>query len=622
MPRVPSRSHYDAVLDCWMHTGENAVEVGQRYRGGHLATDIETPGLDRAFEINCVTMAWNEQGKTHTILLDPCREPGHAKLAEDMYSREGMIILHNAPFDVPALYHHGLLSLAMIDKIIDTLVLARYGWPDQMVRKGLGELAKRHLGMDDNAEGMKLAFKAAGYRTIAEGYEKMDIDSAIYRQGAMLDTVATLRLQPILREHCWEWSLNHPFETYGATTHAEAEALLEVQEMVHRRMLKQTARGIPVDLRYLDEYAERVSKEKLMAEAELAVHGLEGGMGKGAALVRHLDEMGELPRPWPRTPKGALRATKDDLDALDHPLAKAQRTIAEIDKITGYIEKVSKQAEVTGRCHPQVGTLAASSTGRMSYSMPELQQFSAQARKVLLSDNPDAAKNCIITELPNGKIKTELAGPDTQLWSVDWSQIEPITMGVMAKDETFLAPYEAGEDLYEPLMRAAGVNRDKAKIGLLADMYGQGEVGMARRLGMTVEQAGQTRRQMRAAMPMCTRWMAQVQGIASTYGKIVTASGRILPVDQGGIFKSVNYIVQGSAYDVLAHAICQIERAGLGDTIRLAMHDELVFDATSEQADELQAIMTSAPPFFTKWLGREPILRSDRAPMGGSWLKV
>jgi hypothetical protein len=37
-PRVPSRSHYDPVLDCHLHTGENAVAMGTKFGQGHLAT--------------------------------------------------------------------------------------------------------------------------------------------------------------------------------------------------------------------------------------------------------------------------------------------------------------------------------------------------------------------------------------------------------------------------------------------------------------------------------------------------------------------------------------------------------------------------------------------------------
>ena len=98
-----------------------------------------------------------------------------------------------------------------VKKIVDTLVLARMAFPDPFIRKDLTSLAFNHLGLSDFADGMKLSFKAGGYKTIKDGYAGMDIDSPIYRQGAMSDTVATLRLEPILRELCREWSMFVPF---------------------------------------------------------------------------------------------------------------------------------------------------------------------------------------------------------------------------------------------------------------------------------------------------------------------------------------------------------------------------------------------------------------------------
>jgi DNA polymerase-1 len=114
--------------------------------------------------------------------------------------------------------------------------------------------------------------------------------------------------------------------------------------------------------------------------------------------------------------------------------------------------------------------------------------------------------------------------------------------------------------------------------------------------------------------------MTRVSSIAENYGMVPTADGRILPVDSGGVFKAVNYVVQGSAYDVLAHTICEMERQGIGDHIYLAMHDEVV--VSTECADEVRHIMETPPPFLTSWAGRVPVLRTDREDLGSTWQKV
>jgi hypothetical protein len=495
-----------------------------------------------------------------------------------------------------------LLSRDTIMRLIDTVVLARFAMPEPPPYgqgKKLEQLATKLLGWTDSKGGMERAFKAAGHKTQQAGYESMNINVPIYRFGAMADTVATLRLEPVLRQMAIDWTLDHPFvNTFAAAqTVGEAQDKIAEQETVHRVMLYRSARGLNVDREYLDRYAEQEDIERNLAIAELAVHGLEGGTGKGAALVKYLDAKGELPQPWPRTPTGNLRATKADLDALAevNTLAKAQRKLATIEKVMGYLEKVDRQASVTGRCHPQVATLGASATGRMSYGSPELQQFPKPARAVICDDGQG-------------------------LTSIDWSQIEPVTMANMAGDTEFLAAYERGDDLYGPIMRSCGCDRDTAKIVLLSTMYGSGVAKMAATIGHTEESAAQIRRQMFDAMKRCEAWMARVQDVAYMHGRTITVGGRILPVDEGGVFKAVNYTIQGSAYDVLAHTITEMHRQGLSDHLQLAMHDEVVVD--TDVAEEVQRIMVTPPPFLVTWAERMPVLRTDRADMGAVWAKV
>lgn len=621
---VPDRTHYDPVLDAFLHTGEDArVYADVFLTGTDVAIDIETPGLIDQFTINCVTASWvHQDGNVHAVLLDPRRNPDDVKRVQYLSWAAGRLILHNSPFDAPALVHHRLMRLEDVNKVVDTLLLARMALPDVMQSKNLSSLSTKYLGMGEFAGGMKKAFKAAGYKSEDAGYEGMDIDSPIYRQGAMADTIATLRLEPVIRQLCRDWLMDHPFVHYGATTEAEADALIQVQETDHRVMLRRTARGINTDREALSRYAESVDGDRQMATALLAEHGLVGGASKGGKIIEYIHQLGELPPNWPRTKGGKLQATKELLEEFDHPLAQAQLTLGKTDKVLGYLNKVDFQAQMAGRCYPQVGILGASATGRMAASEPPYQQFSAKARPIFLSDNPDADENVEWFTNAKGEMESRCTGPGQQLWSIDWSQIEPVTMGLMAKDDVFVAPYEAGDDLYEPLMRAAGIDRPTAKVNLLATMYGRGIPSLARALKTSEEKAGQIRRQMLAAMPASARWMTKVQTIAEEYGKVITAAGRILPVDKRGVFRAVNYTVQGSAYDFLAHTIVEMERRGLGDLVVLGMHDELVIDATEEQAIEVEQIMRTPPEFIIRWAERTPVLRTDRAPMGRAWAKV
>lgn len=593
---VPNASSFDPVLGAVLHTGTAAVEASQRFGGGMLAIDCETPGLN-TFTIHCVTAAWHgTDGRIHSVLLDTRRSMPDFRACRDMIGRASALVLHNAPYDVPILWHAGLIGIAGVRRVIDTLLLARLADPDQYHPKSLTALSVKHLGLADFADGMKVAFKAAGYATHTAGYLGMDIDSPVYRMGAMADTVATLKLEPVMRREARHWLTDHPFLSFGAQTDDQADAIIDVQETVTRVMLLRSAKGLGVDLHYLDRYADTVEKERLNAVAQLHRAGLEGGAGKAAKLIEYLEGLGELPPNWPRTPTGKLRATKDVLDTLEHPLALAQRRLAEIDKITGYLEKVSRQAEVTGRCHPQVSILGASQTGRWSVGSPELHQFSKLARPIITGEN---------------------------LWSVDWSQIEPVMLGNMAGGtDPIIEAYEHGDDLYEPLMRSAGVDRDISKRCLLASMYGMGVTKLAHSIGHSTESAQQIRRQMFAAMPASARFMSKVQHTAEVHHRIITVGGRILPAAEEGAHKATNHVIQGSAADQLCYAVATIHEAGLSEAILIGMHDELVLDCDEDEAQEIEWIMQQPHPNLKRWSGRDAILRTDRQSMGRAWAKV
>lgn len=599
MPHVPNRTWYDPTLDAVLHTGDDALHViADMPSGVDLATDIETPGLVRQFDINCVTAAWRHiDGRVHSVLLDPDRTPGHDVAVRELYDNAEVIILQNGVFDLPALLHSGLITVEQIrEKFLDTLLPARMIDTSNPMSRSLTNLVARHLGVHELTGGIELAFKAAGYKRQQDGYEGMDIDAPIYRLGAMADTVMTLRLWPLLYEAAISQQLDHPFAERGCTDRAEAQYVVERMITMLRIVGTRVARGINVDEHALSRYLDGVEIERRRAAATLAAVGLEGGKGKESKVIQYLASVGHLPEDWPRTPSGKLKATKDLLDTLGDPISLAQREMSSTDQVIGYLEKVAAQAKVTGRCHPQISVAGAAATGRMSIGSPPLQQFNADARPILRADEGE------------------------RLWSIDWSQIEPVTMALLAGDSEFLAPFAAGADLYEPIMRAAGIPRKVAKVLLLQTMYGSGVTKISETIGHTPESAAQLKRQMFAAMPNSSKFMSRVQTLADTHGKIVTAGKRVLNVDSGFGYKAVNYICQGTALDILNESVIELDRRGLADHVVLWMHDELVVSGSAEVAREVQEVMEIVPDFMQSWPGHIDKLRTEcEVRIGGAW---
>ena len=596
LPRVevPDESVWTAAFGSYFHTGAPARQaVTDMPADEVVAIDIETPNTTDSFTIKTVTAAW----AGHVVLLDPLRRPDDAAALRLLHRKARWLVLHNSPFDMPGLYHAGLITLDQLAKVMDTLVLARMVYTDTLDKKDLASLADKVLGIPSLSNALKLAQKAAGLVGAAKWFAQGDIHMQSYRFGAMADTAATLALAEPLFELAVRHQLTHPFGVYGLNTREEAVELVLKHQAVNRVMLRRGCQGMNVNLDHLDSYCESVAVSGEAARREVEGYGCRPG--NGADVVRYLNDQGELPRTWPRTPKGALKADKDNMERLDHPLAEAHRHIAHGKKMIGYMEKTAARSRITGRLHAQFHILGASATGRMSVSEPELQQFPDDARPIILADDGSAGVH-----------------------SIDWSSIEPALMAWMAKDVAFIEPFERGADLYQPIERLAKVTRKVAKVVVLADMYGQGKLMLASKLNTGTEHAMEIKRQVRGAWPVTVRFMSTVKAVAGEYGLALTVSGRVLNVPRfNGVvadYKAVNYTAQGSCADLIYDTIIEAERQGLGDAIMIPMHDEIV--CATEAAEDIRRIMETPPQRLVQWAGgRVPVIRTDSTLLGPAW---
>ena len=608
---VPDEATYMVGLSATMATGTAALDAvndyAANYAGTPLAVDTETSGLGAlSYRIKCVTLAWETSDGTVSVLLDP-REGTQKSHIVTALDAAGIVVFHNAAFDVPPMVHNGLMSYDHVGKVWDTKVAGAMAYTLKSDSKSLQDLAARRdvLDLPAGESSMATAFSAANYAG-STGWEGMDIDSPVYRMGAMADTVVTLRLAPAMVDRVVEWLTTGPETLAGTVTKDWALELLEREQNTNRVMLRLSSRGLAMDPDYLDRYMDTVVKDLEDVRAQVQAAGLDPDAGNvSQALVELLDARGELSPDWPRTATGKLSGAKDNVAMLDHPLATAVIQCKETAKSLMQLEKAAKFGEVDGRIHPQVNVLGASATGRMSYSEPPLQQFADVERGIIV---PDAG---------------------TAWTSIDWSSIEPVVCANCAGDREFLAGFnDHGADLYAPIVESAGVTRKVAKVVLLAAMYGQGRALLASNLTHatgethTEDDARRVQDNVFQAMPQTRRFLDALRRDGETQRCIVTADGRrqAVPLDVTGKpmgYKGTNYFVQGSAYSVMSDAINRVAAAGLEDSIRLAMHDELVVD--SEAAVEVQRIMEQPPEWLTNYAARAGsgavVLRTDAQPL-------
>lgn len=560
-----------------------------------LAMDIESEGLhELSYRLKCVTVA----SANHCVLLDP-RDPFQYAQILRVTQDAPALIFHNSAFDVPILGVLGLISLRDVNKVWDTLIYARLAESDPYIPKTLEGCAQRYLDLTPTYSISK-AFRSLGL-TNSQGFKTVDINAPTYLYGAMADAITTAQLFPIIRDAAYTRITRHPFNNRGVIGE-DALILINREQMTNRIFLRRSIKGLNIDLDFCDRFAIKNTENIDKLEKKLLDEGLKPG--HGAALVSKLDDLGILPEEYPRTAKtNAPSATKTNLESLSHPLVATHISYKELVKVRDdYLVKVRNSSQLDGKIHPTVGILSASATGRMSLADPPLQQFPKDARGVVLADE--------------GRTFT----------SIDWSQIEPVVLLNISHDTDALHSYEDGTgDLYTAISEFTGVARKQAKIILLGQMYGQGIKKLSASLGISLDEGKRTRDQVFSPIPKAGAFMRRVKKVADEYGLMITVSGRVLSIpksDEGGYsgYKAINYLCQGSAYDVLAESLINIEKAGLGDAVYLALHDELIID--SEAASDVRQIMEQPPPRLCTWSGRTPVLRTDSEDLGNRWKSV
>jgi DNA polymerase I len=379
-----------------------------------------------------------------------------------------------------------------------------------------------------------------------------------------------------------------------------AERLVEREQVINRRMLWRSIKGLRIDLEWADVYENSHRRE--LHTAHLIMDRAGVTLNKPASLIKVLELEGAIPEIFPRTKKTkAWSTSKDHLKLLHHPAAEAYVTAKEIEHVQNDYLGKCLELEHDGRIHPQVNILAAV-TGRASMGDPPLHQFPGDARGIVLAD------------------------PGDQMTSIDWSQIEPVLAANMAKDHDVLVGYESGAmDFYESIAATAMIPRKHAKVVLLAQLYGEGIKALALDLGITVEEAKELREVVYRPIPKVRKLVSNMMGIAERYKRVFTLSGRIIPIGVGKdgqvyAHTGINYLVQGSAYDTLAEALIRIEEAGLGESVYLTMHDELIVSTSASR--DVRKIMTEPPERLIQLARRTPVLRTDLLDLGDRWAEA
>ncbi len=300
------------------------------------------------------------------------------------------------------------------------------------------------------------------------------------------------------------------------------------------------------------------------------------------------DELGMKPLKRTKTSRSTDAATLEALSE-QHELPRLVLEIRQIAKLKGtYVDALPALVDPsTGRIHSSWEQTVAA-TGRLSSSDPNLQNIP------------------IRTELGRKIRAAFVAPPGHRLVSADYSQIELRVLAHLSQDPVLLDAYRTGQDIHTRTameifeVDEASVTRElrtRAKAVNFGVIYGQGDSGLAKALGISRMEASSFIAAYFRRYEGVRRFMNETLERARAGEAVQSLLGRrrLLPAIRSANRAerlaaervAMNMPIQGTAADLLKLAMLSLATPVTpGARMILTVHDELVFEVPEAEVPE------------------------------------
>ena len=494
----------------------------------------------------------------------------------------------------PVLEDEAVLKIGH-DLKFDVIVLARHG----ITLRGFGTdtmLASYLLDATRSSHPLEeLALEHVGYKALREedlcgrgaksvSFRAIPVDAALNYAGERADLA--LQLTDVLGGLLEKENL--------ATLYRDLEMpLIPVLVDLERA-------GIRVDGRALSAQARHVEQELSSRSAQIfEMAGEEFNINSPQQLSRILFDKLQLPSLKKNVKTKTASTAVEVLEelALAHDMPRLILEWRALQKLKGtYIDALPQLVNPdTGRVHTCFNQ-AVAATGRLSSSDPNLQNIP------------------IRTELGRQIRGAFIADPGHVLISADYSQIELRVLAHLSGDSALIDAFSRGEDIHDRTAAKvfgehSGLGehelRRRAKIINYALLYGKTAFTLAKDIGVTQQAAQDFINAYFAGFPAVRAFIDDLLATARQTGVVKTMFGRrrLVPelTSRNGQIRSAaervatNLPIQGSAADILKRAMIDVHReladGSPGARMILTVHDELLFEAPRERADEIAALV-------------------------------
>ena len=367
-------------------------------------------------------------------------------------------------------------------------------------------------------------------------------------------------------------------------------------------------RGISIDRQVLSRLSgEFAQKQGALEEEikELAGEPLNPGSPKQLGDIL----FGKMALPGgTKTKTGQWSTGARELEELaeqGHQLPRKILDWRQVSKLRStYTEALPNHVNpMTHRVHTSY-SLAATSTGRLSSSEPNLQNIPVR------------------TEEGRKIRKAFVAAPGMKLVSADYSQIELRLLAEVADVPTLRQAFKDGIDIHAmtasemfgvPVKDMPSETRRRAKAINFGIIYGISAFGLANQLGIERSEAGDYIKKYFERFPGIRDYMDETKEFCRANGYVETIFGRKchypdIKASNGSIRAfneraAINARLQGSAADIIRRAMMRMEaelaKAKLKAMMLLQVHDELIFEVPEGEVAKtipvVQRVMVDAP---------------------------
>ncbi len=582
-----------------------------------------------------------DEPASSTTAVKPCHAPLRAILESDQIQK----LAHDIKEGIVALRRAGI----SLSGVAGDPMLASYLLTSGERNHNLDELSTRYLGR----------VPASFSSLMGAGKDRRSLDQITPTEIAGVageQVEAAWRLGRLLdKEIAAQEGLNDLYEKL------ELPLIEVLSEMEYN--------GVKVDVPLLGRLSEEFARQ--LADVERQVHALAGrpfNIGSPKQLRQVLFDELKLPKQRRTGITGEASTGQDVLEELaaeGHELPRRIIEHRQLAKLKGtYIDALPGLVNpLTGRLHTSFGQ-ATAATGRLSSSDPNLQNIpirtdqGRQIRQAFIPSEPwdQLGANDRVPRV-GGTLRAEAGsqageaanpchpGPQWLLLTADYSQIELRFLAHYSKDAELRRAFQEDRDIHAyvaaqiygvPEEQVDRHQRRNAKMVNFGTIYGLSAFGLAKRLGISKEEAGSFIDAYFRRYPGIGEFQSRVLEECRTKGYITTILGRrrfIEGIRSKSSYKqrnqaereALNAVLQGSAADLIKQAMLNIHRRlrrePLSARMLLQIHDELVFEAPEPELERVAGLvaeeMTSAVELSVplkvdvaagkNWLDVEPI---------------